>query len=1056
MKKITTIGMALLLGGIGFAANAQLQVLKPVAVYYDGGNKLPDQLNIEDESETIDGVTTYAYKAQTNGVVNVIPETIYINYLNASSAQVKPSSSQIAVTQWLNETGTSTQPLKYEVVGSDGKVDYVPAYVYLDSTEDGLVTVDLSELSQYSLENQSGWTFEFTIKQGAVTLSNSALNENAATTIVVEFVNKYITSFPEPQMWFVYPFEANSIGFAYDESVTLVAASENGTMTGTITPAGGPAITGVPLQIKNWGAPNNLKNYVNVNLNNVYVLNGKIVAAGTKDAKSIYATYGNVVYTLSIAEGTVKATAPGEQNQKVNNPLTADFDLREVVADNIFPDQNIGVTKYDYNNLYNQPIVLAYEFPGKVTINNVMKGGVSQTVFDIYTYEYNDNDEIVKNWVNGLYFNNDAIEVIGNYVVVTLSYEQLDNTTGDFVVEWKEGALTVDTTMPSSATNVKYNNAYFNAVEPYYFECKFASDYRDYTAGYFDVNYSGEDKNLAVDPDPELNVYNIYDINNVSCEWLNDQIVFTVNSQYTLRTPDKNYVYRDYMQNTQYGKLGLTKSNSEEPLLNEDGDQVMVADFGYTFDIYSILWGNNEPGDYQILIPQGSFINATTGEPNKGIVITYTVPELEYSTSITPDPYYTTGNNGTSNHTIYNAAEDLTKVVVAFAAPIAYGQQPALDEDGNPQTITVNGFAPRVKYYEIEGNSLVFDLSGLSMGLNTVVIPTGFLKIGESNYNKEISFTYAVNNLNPKTEVNFYEGEIVPVASVNEDGMINLMIGWQTDDSIQLANEDGVNIYVNGNPVLVTYDMMTGNIPGFNTPEEGGDEPAPLADEDGDDDGDEEAPFYSTIIVENILKGYSGAVTIEIPAGIIYTGEAPYLVVNEAASVTVNVVDIYDLDPYFEISGLTIQSYWGVPVLAVNETVTPYIEGADDFVYELTPGYIDVVENLAEGYISSVNFNLLGARLQPGQYTLVIPEAFVTIRQYGSNVDSINLTVYYDFTLTEDYEIEDGHTSAIESIGSENVVEGVYNLQGVKMSNDLKSLTPGLYIINGKKVLIRK
>lgn len=46
--------------------------------------------------------------------------------------------------------------------------------------------------------------------------------------------------------------------------------------------------------------------------------------------------------------------------------------------------------------------------------------------------------------------------------------------------------------------------------------------------------------------------------------------------------------------------------------------------------------------------------------------------------------------------------------------------------------------------------------------------------------------------------------------------------------------------------------------------------------------------------------------------------------------------------------------------------------------------------------------------------------------------------------------------SGVRSIGSEvPAVEGVYNFQGVKMSNDLNTLAPGIYICNGKKVIVK-
>ena len=48
-----------------------------------------------------------------------------------------------------------------------------------------------------------------------------------------------------------------------------------------------------------------------------------------------------------------------------------------------------------------------------------------------------------------------------------------------------------------------------------------------------------------------------------------------------------------------------------------------------------------------------------------------------------------------------------------------------------------------------------------------------------------------------------------------------------------------------------------------------------------------------------------------------------------------------------------------------------------------------------------------------------------------------------------------GETSGIDALGADAVNAPVYNLQGVKVANDANSLPAGLYLINGKKVLVK-
>lgn len=102
------------------------------------------------------------------------------------------------------------------------------------------------------------------------------------------------------------------------------------------------------------------------------------------------------------------------------------------------------------------------------------------------------------------------------------------------------------------------------------------------------------------------------------------------------------------------------------------------------------------------------------------------------------------------------------------------------------------------------------------------------------------------------------------------------------------------------------------------------------------------------------------------------------------------------------------------------------------------------VDHKFEG--ASIIFDL--SKVEPGVHTLVIPEKYVKIGEVGNWNNPVTLV----YTLDK--------ASGVNVIGTD--VEGfrVYNLNGVNVLNThdasaVKALRPGIYIINGKKVVIR-
>ena len=106
------------------------------------------------------------------------------------------------------------------------------------------------------------------------------------------------------------------------------------------------------------------------------------------------------------------------------------------------------------------------------------------------------------------------------------------------------------------------------------------------------------------------------------------------------------------------------------------------------------------------------------------------------------------------------------------------------------------------------------------------------------------------------------------------------------------------------------------------------------------------------------------------------------------------------------------------------------------------PGQITLVTDESFGLIIDVT----SLDLPLGLYTIVIPAKYIQI------VSDDWETWLYNPEITFNFNID---SSAISTIGSENGATSIFNLQGQKF-NSVDKLNNGIYIINGKKVMIRK
>ena len=147
-----------------------------------------------------------------------------------------------------------------------------------------------------------------------------------------------------------------------------------------------------------------------------------------------------------------------------------------------------------------------------------------------------------------------------------------------------------------------------------------------------------------------------------------------------------------------------------------------------------------------------------------------------------------------------------------------------------------------------------------------------------------------------------------------------------------------------------------------------------------------------------------------------------------------------------------------------NQVISIYWNGAiDDIWYESGQAYIqasdgtqiDIIKNIPgqAGQVTlldaapfGLSIDLSSLSLPTGAYTLVIPAKYVQIVSNDWEDFLYNPEISYNFELKD---------AGVDSILTGNAAADIFNLQGLKVYNDVNSLPKGIYIINGKKFVVR-
>ncbi|MCH5225614.1 MAG: hypothetical protein J1D77_06415 [Muribaculaceae bacterium] len=448
-------------------------------------------------------------------------------------------------------------------------------------------------------------------------------------------------------------------------------------------------------------------------------------------------------------------------------------------------------------------------------------------------------------------------------------------------------------------------------------------------------------------------------------------------------------------------------------------------------------------GKVTISIPEG-IVEDGDGNTNAAQEITYNAYPQTYFWEVECSVEdWSTINPAKAKNITWTFEDDVT--VLEKHAPILFiTYEGGYDGKEAPFTGTVTA----------DGEVLTLGVGELADGEYMIQIPTAVVMVGDNQVNGTLDVRFTVFDGMSEAEIlngpARYEAQgLLPSLQLTWDYQTIVPTEKGLTGSIIIADGE---IDENGYPEEREIEIPADNF-FLATMEKPSDEPGvpniPLPDFStrAEESG-------NTLIVdyqELIPADYVGQIIINIPAGIVTSTEG----INPGLEVYVTIYPLMTQSPTVVVEdGLIDVSWEGYMISSPSESlilIDPAGERTDlmyTFDPEWFPGQVYVNDN------EVLEIDLTGMDLEDGEYTIVIPSVSIQIYDEEDNYYLCG-EIYLEVTI-ENGEVTEA-SSGIESIGSsiKAEVKGVYNLQGVKMSNDLNKLPRGLYIIDGKKVLVK-
>lgn len=415
---------------------------------------------------------------------------------------------------------------------------------------------------------------------------------------------------------------------------------------------------------------------------------------------------------------------------------------------------------------------------------------------------------------------------------------------------------------------------------------------------------------------------------------------------------------------------------------------------------------NAVPGLYTFTLPANMVKNAK-GEVNIEQNFEYTLVEV--------DGNYTWSLKEGGNY----LAEDLASVSISWDVEEIL---PGISSEKVSVVANIEEATPIYPEVTLSNGALSINLSMLDEGTYTLNIPEGYVWIEDGKtVNEAASLIFTVVS---QAEY-FTQGAVI----LPEDGnnyvleLEGLTLEWN-DILTMEADAISVQVYVNGaEPVNVAATLSV-------------DAEAEKTILNVDLSEFEDYGIYNVELAEGLLKDAEGKVNMT------QSVEINYLAVNDNYTVTPEGGDIK-----FDALKDGIYIVWSNAKSVVLNETAPAITWAN---------------NNSPIYVTEAGTGLWipGGELEKGEYTLIIPATKAVITG-TDGTETLNDEIVVTYKVGDESgnnpggDEPEGPSTGVSSLEAEASQNGVYNLNGVKVGSSLKGLNPGLYIVNGKKVVIK-
>ena len=311
-------------------------------------------------------------------------------------------------------------------------------------------------------------------------------------------------------------------------------------------------------------------------------------------------------------------------------------------------------------------------------------------------------------------------------------------------------------------------------------------------------------------------------------------------------------------------------------------------------------------------------------------------------------------------------------------------------------------------------------------GTYTLNIPAEFFEVGDGK-NEELTFTYTVSNIS-------VTGITPEPFDIEEGNTLEALETITVTFSEAVELNDAEKVMLTGFP-MGSYEcdiQVAGNTVTLTPKETLGEGRYTLVIDEG--------AFKSAASEDVVNLSYFATYMVEIP-------------LNVEVSIAPEAGEVTSLS-HFELSfDVPTQTNYGAielrkegeeePLQAINVFM---LEGSDAV---MEPDWWDPSEEILVGY-KKFSFDLLEAVKEDGTYTLYIPEGTFVYQVEPSFPSAPEMTFTYTVVTTD----------AIAGVFAEAGLVDVYTVSGVCVkknatADDLKALKKGLYIIGGKKVIIK-